>query len=322
MPIVLGLLVFILLAGVLTLGLLSVTTDPEVKRTLARLESISMAGSRGKQDEVLEIRRQELLSALPWLNRWLQATEFTPRLRLLLYQADLKWTVGAVLLMSVLSGLVGAYLAHLRTGAELFAVMVGVACGAAPFGYVYWKRSVRFSKFEQGLPEALDLMVSAIRAGHSFASAMGMVSKESPEPLRREFRQCFEEQNFGLELRTAMENLATRVPIHDVRVIVTAVLIQKESGGNITEILEKVAHVIREGFRLKRQIAVHTAQGRLTGWILSLLPAVLGVGLYLVNPEHMSLLWKHPTGLKITYAAVIMTAIGALIIRKIVRLRV
>ena len=185
-----------------------------------------------------------------------------------------------------------------------------------------YKRKQRFSKFEQELPEALDLMVSALRAGHSLVSALGLVAHESPDPIGAEFRICFEEQNYGLELRTAMSNLLTRVPLQDLRIVVTAILIQKESGGNLAEVLDKTAYVIRERYRLKRQVLVHTAQGRLTGWILSFLPIVLGIGLYLINPDTMSLLWRRPIGIKLLYTAAGMTVTGALIIRKIVNMEV
>ncbi len=164
--------------------------------------------------------------------------------------------------------------------------------------------------------------MSALRAGHGLTSAIGTVGKEMSGPIAKEFRQCFEEQNFGLELRTAMLNLSARMPIQDVKIMVTAILVQKESGGNLAEVLDKVATIIRERFRLKREIRTRTAQGRLTGWILSCLPLVLAVLLYLSNPEHISLLWTHPMGLKMLYGAIAMTLIGALIIRKIVRIRV
>jgi tight adherence protein B len=135
-------------------------------------------------------------------------------------------------------------------------------------------------------------------------------------------RQCFEEQNFGLDLRTSMENFAYRTPLQDIRVIATAVLIQKEAGGNLTEILEKVAIIIREEYKLRRQVRVHTAQGRLTGWILSLLPLGLGFLMYLMNPEYVRLLWTRPLGLKLLYGAAAATAIGALIIRKVINVRI
>jgi tight adherence protein B len=211
---------------------------------------------------------------------------------------------------------------YLRTGAFIFAGAIGLIAGGGPIFYVLYKRKQRFSKFEQELPEALDLMVSALRAGHSLVSALGLVAHEAPDPIGAEFRVCFEEQNYGLELRTAMSNLLTRVPLQDLRIVVTAILIQKESGGNLAEVLDKTAYVIRERYRLKRQVLVHTAQGRLTGWILSFLPIALGIGLYLINPDTMSLLWRRPIGIKLLYTAAAMTVTGALIIRKIVNMEV
>jgi tight adherence protein B len=151
---------------------------------------------------------------------------------------------------------------------------------------------------------------------------LSLVTHECPDPLASEFRTCFDEQNFGLELRAAMENLITRVPLQDLRIAVTAILIQKESGGNLAEVLEKTAYVIRQRFRLKRQIQVHTAQGRLTGLILTLLPVILGIGLYIVNPAAMSLLWTRPIGIKLLYAAGAMLVIGTALIQKIVRMDV
>jgi tight adherence protein B len=248
--------------------------------------------------------------------------ELAPRLRVLLYQADLKWTAGGMLLMSLACFAFPAYLIYLRTGTVILALLIGVVLGGIPLAYVLHKRNQRFNKFEQGLPEALDLMVSALRAGHSLASSLGLVAREAPDPIGSEFRICHEEQNYGLELRIAMENLLARMPMQDMRIVATAILIQKESGGNLAEVLDKSAHVIRERFTLKRQIRTHTAQGRLTGWILSFLPVVLGIGLYLVNPDTMSILWKRPIGVKLLYTAAGMTIAGSLIIRKIVRMEV
>jgi tight adherence protein B len=153
-------------------------------------------------------------------------------------------------------------------------------------------------------------------------SALGIVAREAPDPIGRELRICFDEQNYGLELRTAMQNLVTRVPLPDMRIVVSAILIQKESGGNLAEVLDKTAQIIRDRFRIKKQIRVHTAQGRLTGWILTFLPVALGFMLYFINPKHMSILWTDPRGLKLIYIASGMEVIGALIIRKIVRIRV
>ena len=201
-------------------------------------------------------------------------------------------------------------------------MLIGLLLGFGPLALVFYKRIQRFNKIEQELPEALDLMVNALRAGHSLVGALRLVAYESPDPICGEFRICFDEQNYGIDLRTAMDNLVNRVPLQDLRIVVTAILIQKESGGNLAEVLDKAAHLIRERFQLKRQVQVHTAQGRLTGWILSFLPVVLGVGLYLVNPATMSILWTRPIGIKLLYASATMTITGALIIRKIVNMEV
>lgn len=312
----------VFLAVLLLLSLVGSESSREAKQTLARLDSLAGRGVRGAQDETFDIRRHELLSGMPWFNRWLHGIEISRQLRLVIQQADVSWTVGRLVLLCLFLALAAGYLVEKRTGADLLALLLGVGAGSLPLVYVLRKRAQRFARFELLLPEAVDLMVGAIRAGHSFSSAMGLVSKECGEPVRSEFRKCYDEQNFGLELRSALENFLERMPVPDLRMIVTAVLIQQESGGNITEILAKVAELIRERFRLQRQIRVHTAQGRITGLILALLPVVLGVLIYLIRPEHMSLLWKREIGIKMLYAGVTMQVIGMLIIRKIVRMKV
>ncbi|HTY83873.1 MAG TPA: type II secretion system F family protein [Silvibacterium sp.] len=294
----------------------------QTKRTLTVLQAALTAADPEPPDPIVDVRKEELLSAVPMLNRMLLKLELAPRLRHLLYQANLKWTAGGLILMSLTFFLIPAYLFHLKTGLAGFSLLLGLLVGASPMVYVLFKRKIRFGKFEQQLPEALDLMVSALRAGHSLNSSIDLVAHEVPDPVGSEFRICFDEQNYGLELKTAMNNLVYRVPLQDLKMVVTAILIQKESGGNLAEVLDKVAYVIRERFRLKRQVRVHTAQGRMTGWILSLLPLVLGFGLYMINPENMSLLWKREIGVKLLYLSGSMTVIGALIIRKIVNMDV
>jgi tight adherence protein B len=321
------LLVVVVFVGVfVVLALLLFATGAgalqRTKQTLANLESVLASHSRDSQDQMVDIRKTELLSAVPWMNRWLLSIALAPKLRALLLQANLNWTAGRLLLMGSICFVIPGYLVYVRTDNVFFGLMMGLLCGFAPFAYVLQKRKKRFELFEQGLPEALDLIVSALRAGHSLVAALRLVAQEAPDPIGSEFRICFEEQNYGLELRTAMENLVERVPLQDLRIVATAILIQKESGGNLAEVLDKAASVIRDRFRLRRQVRVHTAQGRLTGIILSILPVVLGFLLYLVNPETMSLLWKTPAGLKLMYVAITMTIVGGLIIRKIVNMEV
>ena len=316
---------FIFASVALLLAALAAGTDRQAKKTRSRLDAIALGpgdDSAADQEEALVRRKQDVLSSIPRLDRLLHRLDAGRQLRLLIGQADLNWTVGRLLLVSAALGVGGGYLADTRTGSVLLALFFTGLGGALPILYVLHKRRQRFDRLKLHLPEALDLMVAAIRAGHGFASAMGMASKEAPEPLKRELRQCFDEQNFGLDLRVAMSNLAGRVPIREIRMIATAILIQKETGGNLTEILEKVASLIRDDFRLQRQVRVHTAQGRLTGWILALLPVVLGILLYLINPENMSMLWRRPIGVKMLFGAGAMTIAGGMIIRRIVRIQI
>jgi tight adherence protein B len=294
----------------------------QTEQTMSVLHAALATARLAPTDRIVDIRKQELLSALPLLNRWLLKLEVAPRLRTLLCQADLKWTAGGLILMSIASCVIPAYLIYLRTGVVIFSLLLGLLLGSGPIFYVLHKRRQRFDKFEQELPETLDLMVSALRAGHSLVSALDLAAAEAPDPIGTEFRICFDEQNYGLELKTAMNNLAARVPLQDLKIVITAILIQKESGGNLAEVFDKAAYVIRERFRLKRQVRVHTAQGRLTGWILSFLPVVIGIGLYMINPKSMSLLWTRPIGVKLLYLSGCMTITGALVIRKIVRMDV
>jgi tight adherence protein B len=263
-----------------------------------------------------------MISAIPWVNRKLQEFELAPLLHTLLYQADLKWNAGTLVAGCVFCFALPAYLTYLRFNSILIALPAGLLLGSAPLAYVLHKRSKRLDVFQQGLPEALDLMVSALRAGHSLVAALGSVARECADPVGCEFKTCFEEQNYGLELKAAMENLIKRVPLQDLRIFSTAIMIQKESGGNLAEVLDKTSHVIRERFRLKRQVGVHTAQGRMTGWVLTLLPVVLGTILYFVNPEMISILWKNPMGIKMLWAASGMIVVGGIIIHNIVNMDV
>jgi len=204
----------------------------------------------------------------------------------------------------------------------LIALGAGLVTAALPFGFVWFKRAKRFGKFEQQLPEALDLIVSGLRAGHSLSSALGLVTRECQDPLASEFRLAFDEQNFGLDMRTALENLIKRVPLQDLKMAITAIIIQRESGGNLAEVLEKTAHMVRERFRLKKQVKVHTAQGRMTGLVLTILPVGLGFGLWIINPQNESLLWRREIGVKLLIGAACSLIVGSALIQKIIRLKV
>ena len=234
-------------------------------------------------------------------------------------QADLDWNPGRFLLITGLLFVVPASVSLLWLESSMpMGLLVGLVLAAMPFVYARLCRSKRLKKFETQLPDALDMMVSALRAGNSLIASMELVARECPDPLAGEFRICFEEQNYGLELKAAIDNLIKRVPIPDLCVLATAIMVQKESGGNLAEVLDKTAYLIRERFRLLRQVRTHTAQGRLTGIVLVCVPIGLGIAMYFVNPQSISILWHRDIGIKLMWGAAGLIVVGGYIISRIV----
>jgi tight adherence protein B len=237
-------------------------------------------------------------------------------------QSGMKASVSAVLLTAAIAGVIIAFATAIFSRAPL-SMLGGFAVGASlPFLVLRIKRGRRLHAFEEQFPEALDLIGRALKAGHAFATGMKMVADEMPEPVGPEFRKSFDEQNFGLPLKDALENLTMRIPLLDVRFFATAVLIQRETGGNLAEILDNLAHVVRERFKILRQVRVYTAHGRLTGYVLLALPAFLSVALMFINPEHMNLLFRERMGQMMLMAAIVMQTFGFLWIKKIVKIEV
>jgi tight adherence protein B len=288
------------------------------QQALATLDSALKTESQEKRQLALDLKKNEDISSIPWLNQRLLRLEVGPFLRQMLSQAALSWSPGRLMAMCLALLVIPPWILLQYVSSIPLAIGTGLLFGFAPFGWVMFKRKRRFGAFEKGLPEALDLMVSGLRAGHSLLAAMALVARECDEPVGPEFKICFEEQNYGLEMKAALDNLLTRVPLQDLKIVSTAIMIQKESGGNLAEVLDKASFIIRERFRLKKQIMVHTAQGRLTGLILALLPVVLGVAIYFVDPGMISILWHRDIGIKLLWAAVGMTLFGGFVIYKIV----
>ena len=311
-------LVFVGIFTVIALPLATMGPSSSAKQALATLDSAIKVDRRELLPQKLNVRKNELLSSIPWLNQKLLKFELTPYLRKMMSQADLNWSAGRLLVLCAAGFVIPTYVLLQATNNPLLAFASGAAVSLLPFGFVLVKRNRRFSAFEKNLPEALDLMVSGLRAGHSLLAAMALVARECPAPICGEFKIAFEEQNYGLEMKVALENLIKRVPLQDLKITTTAILIQKESGGNLAEVLDKTGYVIRERFRLKRQIMVHTASGRLTGLILTLLPVVLGVGIYFVDPGMISILWHRDIGIKLMWAAAGLIVLGGFVIWKIV----
>ena len=237
-------------------------------------------------------------------------------------QSGVKSGLATILMIALFTAMLGAFVVGLASRAWWGLPLGGAVGFAFPFIVLRVKRRRRLLSFEEQFPEALDLISRALKAGHAFATGMKMVADEMPEPVGPEFRKAFDEQNFGLPLKDSLDNLSQRIPSLDVRFFSTAVLIQRETGGNLSEILENLSHVVRERFKILRQVRVFTAHGRLTGYVLLALPAFLAVALMFINPEHMNLLFREPMGRMMLTGALVMQVIGYFWIQQVIKIEV
>jgi len=292
----------------------------EEKRVQQRLEGIAVGGVEGAEEP--DLLRQLSYSDVPLLDSLFRSVAFTRRLRSTIAQANSSWTVGRLIATTILILAVAVWLAFIFVPSLALGLVLAVGLAALPYASVLVQRRRRFRKFEETLPDAIDLMSRGLRAGHSVSAAIEMVSQEVADPTGSEFRKTFEQQNFGLPFREALEDLARRIPLPDLQFMVTAILVQKETGGNLAEILDKTANVIRERSRLKGQLQVYTAQGRLTSWILGLLPFIMFVLLSLVNPGYTRILIEDPLGQRLVMVGLALMALGFYVIRRIVDIKV
>lgn len=238
----------------------------------------------------------------------------------LIKQADLKLSAANFFLMSIGIAFVSYLLVWSLARMHVLALLVAAFAAFTPLFYVRHKRDQRVWKFEEQFPEAIDLIARALRAGHAFTTSMAMVADEVPAPVGTEFRLLYDRQNYGMPLEEALRDFADRVPLLDARFFVTAVLMQRETGGNLAEVLDNLAKVIRERFKVKRQVRVLTAHGRITGWILAGLPPALAIALFVITPEHLEMLISDPLGVRMIVAAIAMQIIGTFMIRKLVNI--
>ena len=281
---------------------------------------LELSDSPETPDAALVMDRPE--GPLPQLDDFVNRTAAGSRLSRLIEQSGVRTTPSAMLVTSLCSGMLAALIAAWFVRYPLAPIVAAPIGMVLPFAWLVHRRSSRFRRFEEQFPEALDLLSRAIRAGHAFQTAMGMVGEELTEPVGPEFKKTFERQNFGLPLKDAMDELADRVAILDVRFFVTAVAIQRETGGNLAEILDNLAHVVRERFKIRRQVRVHTAHGRFTGYVLLALPAALGAVLSYLSPEHMRLLFQERMGHIMLIAAMVMQTVGFIWIRQVIKIEV
>ena len=293
---------------------------PEAKRLERRLRAMS-AGAHGTQEPTLV--KQRLLSEEPGLARALMHLPRVHQLDRLLVESGLSWTVARFVGLTLVAALLGLMFSVFILDFPLLPVIIlTLAFAAVPFFYVLNSKQQRMEKFEQQLADALDMMSRAMRAGHAFPGALKMVGDESPQPVAGEFKTTFDEINYGIPLQEALLNLATRVPSTDLRYFIIAVLIQRETGGNLSEILDKISKLIRERHKLLATIKVLSAEGRISAWILTILPFALGIIISILNPSLMSMLWTDEMGRKMVAAAVCLMIIGIFWMWRMIKIRV
>jgi tight adherence protein B len=299
------------------------TMGTDAKRTRLRNRlSEALLHSAHTEDIEVVLARNELMSEIPWINRSLVRLQAALHLKMMLDQADLHVTPSRLVMFSAMAGMLAALAVSVITISILLMLGAGIVAAMLPFMHVWWKRKKRFEAFLADLPDALDLMSRALSAGHAFSEALHMVSAEMPEPISGEFRKAYEEQNLGLSLKLAMENLTQRVPLLDLRMCVTAVMIQRETGGNLAEILEKVSYTIRERFRIMGDLKTLTTSSRMSAWLLCGLPIFVTIVITIMNPDYMAILWKDTRGHYLIAAAMLLQITGMLIVRKILDIKI
>ena len=292
----------------------------------ARLIKERLAQERKSPDrapeEELALLRDEQLSQIPALDNLLRRSARVSAIQKTLTQAGLEMRAGNFLALCAVAGVAAAILAYsLSKQVEItwIALLVGFIL---PYSWASYKRNKRFEKFEELFPEAIDTLARAVRAGHAFTTALEMITAEVSEPIAGEFRQLYEEQKFGMPVRDALMNLTERMPLVDVKFFVTAVMLQRETGGNLAEILDNLSYVIRERFKIQRQVRVYTAQGRLTMALLMGMPPIIVTVMLILNPGFIKPLFSDPIGHTLLVAGITLQTVGYFVIRKIIRIQV
>jgi tight adherence protein B len=286
-----------------------------------RLAAERKAPERAPEEE-LALLRDEQLSEIPALDTFLRRSTRVSDLQKMLAQGDMSLRVSNFLGISALTGVAATIIAYVlskRVEVAWVALLVGFVL---PYSYASIRRNKRFEKFEELFPEAIDTLARAVRAGHAFTTALEMITAEVSEPVAGEFRQLYEEQKFGMPVRDALLNLTDRMPLVDVKFFVTAVMLQRETGGNLAEILDNLSYVIRERFKIQRQVRVYTAQGRLTMALLMGMPPIIVTTMLLLNPTFIRPLFSDPIGHFLLVAGITLQTIGYFVIRKIIRIQV
>ena len=317
-------LVFLVTVGAVVGGYMLLARRPDASLRRSVEDRLQQIGSvQGAEGEGLDsLIRKHTAGPLPMIDQFARSATKGLAIARWVEQSGTRLTISGVLVISFSLGVLGTMVGMLFDHRWYVWAAAFLAGAALPWLFVKNRRSARLYKFEEQFPDALDLMARAVRAGHAFGAGLKMVADELHEPVGPEFKKAFEEQNFGLSMKESLNNLALRVPILDVRFFSTAVLIQRETGGNLAEILDNLANVVRERFKIRRQVRVHTAHGRYTGYVLLALPPFLGVALQFINPDHMEMLFKDSIGQGLITGAIVMQTIGWFWIKHVVKIEV
>jgi tight adherence protein B len=293
--------------------------NPERERVRAELTSLS----KETYERTIDItRKRRPLSDIPWLNDLLSRVPFLYRIDRMLLQADSKQPLGVVLLTSLVLGMAAFMACQLFLMNLLLALLMGPLFGMAPLLYVHLKKIRRMRKFEQQLPDALSLIARALRAGHAFSGGLQMVSQEFEDPIGGEFEKMLKEINFGIGMDEALANLNERIDCNDLKFFAVSIIIQKETGGNLAEILENIAHLIRERFKFFGRVRSLSAEGRLSAYILIAIPFFFALLLSIMNPTFLRVLATDPIGRTLVAIGLVMMVIGVVIMRKMVNIKV
>jgi len=292
---------------------------PEANRIERRLRIMSAGAHGGAETPLL---KQRLLSDTPFLQHALLSIPRVHVLDRLLVQSGLSMKLMTFIGLSIALAIAGLVVAKVLVLPLFVTIVLLLFAGSLPYFYLVYRRDQRLKKFDEQLPDALDLIGRGIRSGHALPSALKMVGDEMANPIAEEFRAAFDEVNYGFSMQDALTNLATRVPSTDLKYFVVAVLIQRETGGNLAELLDNISALIRARHKLYGTIRVLSAEGKLSAWILTLLPVVLAVIINLINPAFMQVLWKDEVGIKMVIGVIILMVVGILWMRKIIKIRV
>ena len=293
--------------------------NPEKREVLRRLRILS---SKEYENESIDILRKNLLSDVQWFNQMLLNFRWTDRVNRFLQQADAHYTLGVYVLLSLLLAAVGFLAGSLINLSRMVLVFFAAFLGTIPFLTIYFKKKRRMEKFQKQLPGAMELIARGLRAGHAFTSGLRMVVDELGDPIGTEFEKTLQEINFGMGVPEALKNLPNRVDCPDLRFFIMSVILQRETGGNLAEILEKIAHIIHERFKLQGQIRVLCAEGKLSSIILIALPFVIAIALYVLNPIYVKTLFSDPMGRMMIAYALLMMIIGIFVMKRMITIKV